>query len=60
MEHYNVDQKIQEFIARIEAKNPNEPEFLVSASSKRSSSYCYSFYCNQKRIQRYETFGENG
>jgi len=28
MEHYNVDQKIQEFIARIEAKNPNEPEFL--------------------------------
>ncbi|MEC5394092.1 NADP-specific glutamate dehydrogenase [Bergeyella sp. RCAD1439] len=28
MEHYNVDQKIQEFIAKIEAKNPNEPEFL--------------------------------
>ncbi|MGZ5197847.1 MAG: NADP-specific glutamate dehydrogenase, partial [Kaistella sp.] len=28
MEHYNVDQKIQEFMARIEAKNPNEPEFL--------------------------------
>ena len=28
MEHYNVEQKIQEFIANIEAKNPNEPEFL--------------------------------
>ena len=28
MEHYNVEQKIQEFIAHIEAKNPNEPEFL--------------------------------
>ena len=28
MEHYNVEQKIQEFIAKIEAKNPNEPEFL--------------------------------
>ena len=28
MEQYNVDQKIQEFIAKIEAKNPNEPEFL--------------------------------
>ena len=28
MENYNVDQKIQEFMARIEAKNPNEPEFL--------------------------------
>lgn len=28
MEHYNVDQKIQEFIAKVETKNPNEPEFL--------------------------------
>lgn len=28
MDHYNVEQKIQEFIAKIEAKNPNEPEFL--------------------------------
>ncbi len=28
MEHYNVEQKIDEFIAKIEAKNPNEPEFL--------------------------------
>ena len=28
MEQYNIDQKIQEFIAKIEAKNPNEPEFL--------------------------------
>lgn len=28
MEHYNVDQKIEEFIAKVEAKNPNEPEFL--------------------------------
>ena len=28
MEHYNVEEKIQEFIAKIEAKNPNEPEFL--------------------------------
>lgn len=28
MEHYNVEQKIQEFIAKVEAKNPNEPEFL--------------------------------
>lgn len=28
MEHYNIEQKIQEFIAKIEAKNPNEPEFL--------------------------------
>jgi len=28
MEHYNVEQKIEEFIAKIEAKNPNEPEFL--------------------------------
>lgn len=28
MEYYNVEQKIQEFIAKIEAKNPNEPEFL--------------------------------
>lgn len=28
MEHYNVEQKIQEFIAKIEAKNPNEPEFI--------------------------------
>lgn len=28
MEHYNIDQKIEEFIAKIEAKNPNEPEFL--------------------------------
>ena len=28
MEHYNVEQKIQEFIAKIEAKNPHEPEFL--------------------------------
>ena len=28
MEHYNVEQKIQEFIAKVEAKNPNEPEFI--------------------------------
>ena len=28
MEQYNIDQKIQEFIAKIEAKNPNEPEFI--------------------------------
>ena len=28
MEHHNVEQKIQEFIAKIEARNPNEPEFL--------------------------------
>ncbi|MDR7793763.1 NADP-specific glutamate dehydrogenase [Riemerella anatipestifer] len=28
MEQYNVEQKIQEFIANVEAKNPNEPEFL--------------------------------
>ncbi len=28
MEDYNVDQKIQDFIAKVEAKNPNEPEFL--------------------------------
>lgn len=28
MEQYNVEQKIEEFIAKIEAKNPNEPEFL--------------------------------
>lgn len=28
MEHYTVDQKIEEFISKIEAKNPNEPEFL--------------------------------
>jgi glutamate dehydrogenase (NADP+) len=28
MEQNNVEQKIQEFIAKIEAKNPNEPEFL--------------------------------
>ncbi|SDE52251.1 NADP-specific glutamate dehydrogenase [Riemerella columbipharyngis] len=28
MEQNNIDQKIQEFIARVEAKNPNEPEFL--------------------------------
>lgn len=28
MEHPNVEQKIQDFIARIEARNPNEPEFL--------------------------------
>lgn len=28
MELYNVEQKIQEFVAKIEAKNPNEPEFL--------------------------------
>lgn len=28
MEQYNVEQKIQEFIAKVEAKNPNEPEFI--------------------------------
>ena len=28
MEQNNVEQKIQEFIAKIEAKNPNEPEFI--------------------------------
>lgn len=28
MEHYTVEQKIEEFISKIEAKNPNEPEFL--------------------------------
>ncbi|MDL1913952.1 MAG: NADP-specific glutamate dehydrogenase [Bergeyella sp.] len=28
MEHYSVEQKIQDFLAIIEAKNPNEPEFL--------------------------------
>ena len=28
MEQYNVEQKIQDFIAKVEAKNPNEPEFL--------------------------------
>ena len=28
MEHNNIEQKIQDFIAKIEAKNPNEPEFL--------------------------------
>lgn len=28
MEYYNVEQKIQDFMARIEAKNPNEPEFI--------------------------------
>ena len=28
MEHFNAEQKIQDFIAKIEARNPNEPEFL--------------------------------
>lgn len=28
MQQYNVEQKIEEFIAKVEAKNPNEPEFL--------------------------------
>lgn len=28
MEDYNIDQKIQDFIAQVEAINPNEPEFL--------------------------------
>lgn len=28
MEQYNIEQKIQEFVSKIEAKNPNEPEFL--------------------------------
>ncbi len=28
MEHPNIEQKIQDFIDRIEARNPNEPEFL--------------------------------
>ncbi len=28
MEEYTIEQKIQDFIAKIEAKNPNEPEFL--------------------------------
>ncbi len=28
MENPNIEQKIQDFIARIEARNPNEPEFL--------------------------------
>lgn len=28
MEQNNIEQKIQEFVAKIEAKNPNEPEFL--------------------------------
>lgn len=28
MEQHTIEQKIQDFIARIEAKNPNEPEFL--------------------------------
>lgn len=28
MEQHTIDQKIQDFMARIEAKNPNEPEFL--------------------------------
>lgn len=28
MSQPNIDQKIQDFVARIEARNPNEPEFL--------------------------------
>lgn len=28
MEHYEVEQKIADFMAMIEAKNPNEPEFI--------------------------------
>ena len=24
----NIEQKIEDFVARIEARNPNEPEFL--------------------------------
>src|SRR6218665_2613917 len=28
MELFNVEEKIQEFMAKIEAKNPNEPEFI--------------------------------
>lgn len=28
MEQYNIEQKIQDFIAKVEAKNPNEPEFI--------------------------------
>ena len=28
MEQHTIEQKIQDFIAKIEAKNPNEPEFL--------------------------------
>ena len=28
MEQYNVEQTIQDFVAKIEARNPNEPEFL--------------------------------
>ena len=28
MEQNTIEQKIQEFVAKIEAKNPNEPEFL--------------------------------
>lgn len=28
MEQYNVEQTIQDFILKVEAKNPNEPEFL--------------------------------
>ena len=28
MEQHEIDQKIKDFIANIEAKNPNEPEFI--------------------------------
>ena len=28
MEQNTIEQKIQEFVSRIEAKNPNEPAFL--------------------------------
>ena len=62
MEHYNVEEKIQEFIAKIEAKNPNEPEFLQAVKEVAVTVIPFistrSQYTGMKLLERMKNFGK--
>jgi len=58
MEQYNVEQKIQDFIADIEARNPNEPEFLQAV--KEVAVTVIPFIAAHKHYDGKKTFGKNG
>ena len=55
MEQFNVEQEIQKFVAGVEAKNPNETEFIQAV--KEVAATVIPFIAT---ISRQNAFGKNG
>ena len=49
MEQYNVEQEIQKFVAGVEARNPNETEFIQAV--KEVATTVIPFIATKKQYQ---------